>query len=180
MALDLGFWIDHYVLFEQLEAEDISNQSDLVQNFDEQYFPTLIDKVEDNGKTLISLSATGILFHQRSRLQFQKQKNTPLSFVPQTDTPPDQKPIRIRDDHGKDVLLEFANKLVRSPYITKVVNSLPFNPKQANPIRQTSEEGMIEFVLTWTDPGFGLCLQTTGRNLRETNAIAIHLVNQFT
>ncbi|NBD31911.1 MAG: putative CRISPR-associated protein [Cyanobacteria bacterium] len=180
IALDLGFWIDHYVLFEQLEAEEILKKAALADDFDEQYFPALIDEVEDEGTILVTLSATGILFHERSRLQFQKQKTTALSFVPQTDTLPEKKPIHLREDHGQDVLLPFAKKLTRSPYITKVINSLPFNPKQANPIRKTSADGIIELVLTWTDQGFGLCLQTTGRNLRETNAIAIHLVNKFT
>ena len=180
VALDLGFWIDHYIIFEQLEAEDVLDKSELLQTFDQKYFPTLIDEIEENGRSWISLSATGVLFHQRSRLQFQKQETTVLSLVPQTDTVAEQKPIRLRDDHGKDILFDFAQKLIRSPYITKVVNSLPFNPKQVNPIRQTFHNGVIEFVLTWTDAGLGLCLQTTGRNLQETNTIAIYLVNEFT
>ena len=50
---------------------------------------------------------------------------------------------------------------------------------QSHPIRNTDPEGRVEFVLSWTDPGYGMVIQTTGRNLAETNAIALHLVEKF-
>ena len=180
IALDLGFWIDHYVIFEQLEAEETLVKSDLAYNFDSDYFNTLIDEEKIDEIPVISLSATGMLFHARSRLQFQKKQTAILDLIPQDNTSPNHKPISLREDHGKDKLIAFSQKLVRSPYITKVINSLPFNPHQNNPIRRTYSDGRVEFVLNWTDQGLGICLQTTGRNLAETNTIAIYLVEKFT
>lgn len=46
------------------------------------------------------------------------------------------KKIDLRDDHGKDVLLEFSKKIVRCPYIDAVINSLPFNPCNRKFIRR--------------------------------------------
>ena len=179
IALDLGFWIDHYVVFEQLEAEETLVKSDLIYEFDQTYFSTLIDEEMIDNKAVISLSAMGILFHARSRLQFQKKQTAILDLIPQDHTPPENKPISLRHDHGKDKLLTFSQRLVQSPYITKVINSLPFNPHQNHPIRRTYPDGKIELVLTWTDAGLGVCLQTTGRNLAETNTIAIYLTQKF-
>lgn len=96
-----------------------------------------------------------------------------------TDLPLGQKEIRLRDDHGKDVLLRFAKKLVWSPYIIKVINSLPFNPHDHHFIRHCYEDGRIEIVLVRTDQGLGLVVQTTGRNMVETEAIAKILDEEF-
>jgi hypothetical protein len=90
---------------------------------------------------------------------------------------PKDKKIKLRDDHGKDVLMDFAQKLVNSPYIEKVVNSLPFNPNARELIKQVYPDGKIELVLTYTDKGLGLVVQTTGRNLKETTEIA-EIINQ--
>lgn len=179
IALDLGFWINHYLVFEQLEAEETLQKSELLQTFNERYIATLIDEEWIDNVPVVSLSATGMLFHQRSRLQFKQQKTALLSLIPQTDISPDKKTIHLREDHGKDILSAFAKKLVQSPYITKIINSLPFNPYQNHPLRATKENGIIELVLTDTDQGLGLCVQTTGRDIKETSAIAIHLVDKF-
>lgn len=95
----------------------------------------------------------------------------PVELI-KTDIPPEKKPINLRDDHGKNILMQFARKLVESPYIIKVINSLPFNPNYRHFIRQIYSDGKIEIVLTGTDEGYGLIVQTTGRNLQETKRIA--------
>ncbi|MEC4985352.1 MAG: putative CRISPR-associated protein [Oscillatoria sp. PMC 1068.18] len=182
VALDLAFWLNNYVIFEQLEAEGIIAKSELENNINNEYFSSLIDEEKDgkNEKiSYISLSAMGILFNERSRLQFAKQETTLLSLIPQDDTPPERKQINLRDDHGKDILQAFGEKICRSPYVKKVINSLPFNRYSVNPIRRTTSDGIVEFVLTWTDVGIGLCIQTTGRNKAETNSIAIYLKDKF-
>lgn len=96
-----------------------------------------------------------------------------------TDLLPARKEIHLRDDHGKDVLLRFAKKLVRSPYIIKVINSLPFNAHERNLIRDCYEDGRIEMVLVRTDQGLGMIVQTTGRNMGETEAISKILREEF-
>jgi hypothetical protein len=82
------------------------------------------------------------------------------------------KKISLRDDHGKEVLKEVAARLIRSPYVTEVINSLPFNPNARSFVKRIYPDGRIEVVLIWTDQGLGMVVQTTGRNLRETQAIA--------
>lgn len=79
--------------------------------------------------------------------------------------------IHLRDDHGKDVLEEHAKKLLHSPYVKSIINSLPFNSNTTRYIWQIKENGIINIVLHWTDNGYGMAIQTTGRNIRETQAI---------
>ena len=181
VSLDLSFWLDNYVLFEQLENEQTAEKSKFEPelNLESKYLQSLIDTDTIDDVTLVSLSAMGVLFNERCRLQFAKKETAILSLIPQDDTNPENKVINLRDDHGKDVLLAFGRRIRRSPYVTKIINSLPFNSKQINPIRRTFENGIVEYVLTWTDKGLGLCIQTTGRNLAETNTIALHLTKEF-
>ena len=181
VALDLAFWLNNYVFFEQLESSQILEKSDVEHNLENEYFPSLIDEEEmSEGVCVVSLSAMGMLFNERCRLQFDKQETTLISLIPKDETDPEHKPINLRDDSGKDILEAFAKKIRRSSYVKKIVNSLPFNPSQINPIRRTYPNGIVEFVLTWEDKGLGLCIQTTGRNLAETNSIALHLKKEFT
>lgn len=56
---------------------------------------------------------------------------------------------------------------------------MPFNPKEKNFIKQCYPNGQIEVVLTETDNGLGLIIQTTGRNLRETKLIAQKLYEKY-
>ena len=91
----------------------------------------------------------------------------------------EDKCISLRDDHGSDVLYEFAKKICRSPYVEGVVNSLPFNPKEKKFIRRVREHGLVECVLNWTDAGYGMVIKTTGRNIRETEIIAKQLEKEY-
>lgn len=92
---------------------------------------------------------------------------------------PDQKHISLRDDHGKDKLLAFSKRLQQSKYVVSIINSLPFNPTAINLIKKVYSDGKIELVLYWEDKGIGIIIQTTGRNVRETKAIAEILKNEF-
>lgn len=91
----------------------------------------------------------------------------------------EEKKIHLRDDHGKDKLLEFSQKICGNKYVTEVLNSLPFNPHDRKFIRNVFPDGKIECVLCWTDKGYGIVIQTTGRNLRETERIADILKEEF-
>ena len=46
-------------------------------------------------------------------------------------------------------------------------------------IRTVKDNGLIEIVLTNTDKGLGLVLQSTGRNMQETQEIAKILEEQY-
>ena len=75
--------------------------------------------------------------------------------------------------------MAFAKKLVVSKYIVSVINSLPFNPRAINLIKEIYPDGKIELVLYWEDKGIGLIVQTTGKNYRETEEIARILKDEF-
>jgi putative CRISPR-associated protein (TIGR02619 family) len=179
ISLDLAFWLNHYQVFEQLEVSQMIDRASLETELENHYFESLIDEEVIDDLSYVTLSAIGELFHERCRLEFAKQETTILSLIPIDGTDPTKKVINLRDDHGKDVLQKFAEKICRSKYVKKVVNSLPFNSKQCTPIRRATADGLVEFVLTWTEKGYGLCLQTTGRNQAETNSIALHLQQEF-
>ena len=72
-----------------------------------------------------------------------------------------------------------ARKLIQSPYVVGIINSLPFQPNAKNYIHQVKSDGTIEIVLTDTDKGLGLAVKTTGENLRETKRIAEILQNKY-
>lgn len=90
-----------------------------------------------------------------------------------------EKKIALRDDHGKDKLMSFSKKILKSPYVISVINSLPYNSAERNFIRKVYPTGNIEIVLTDTDMGLGLVVKTTGRNLRETKTISEVLKNNY-
>lgn len=83
-----------------------------------------------------------------------------------------QKKIHLRNDHGIDKLKDFSKKLVQSPYVVEIVNSLPYNSRRKKFIKKIKEDGLIEIVLPWTDQGLGIVVRTTGRTKKETNKIA--------
>lgn len=106
------------------------------------------------------------------------EEKKPIELIKSKISSNDKK-ISLRDDHGKDKLLHFSTKIVNSQYVDSVVNSLPFNPSENNFIRRVYPNGQIEIVLTDTDKGFGIIVQTTGRNIKETEAIGRILENDF-
>ncbi len=99
--------------------------------------------------------------------------------IQETTVSPDAKALSLRDDHGKDKLKAFSKKVLKSKHVVSVINSLPFNPTDINLIRQIYPDGKIELVLYWESAGYGIVIQTTGRNYRETEAIAKILKREF-
>lgn len=89
------------------------------------------------------------------------------------------KRIALRNDHGMDVLETFSKRLLRSPYLIGVVNSLPYNPHERRFIKKVRENGLIEIVLPWTDEGYGMVVKTTGRTIAETEKIAEIIEEEF-
>lgn len=102
----------------------------------------------------------------------------PIELI-STSRSPMEKKLKLRDDHGKDVLTAFAKKLFRNKYVEEVVNSLCFNSFDRQFIRRINEDGIVECVLYWYDEGYGLAVKTTGRNMKETQAIAEILDKEY-
>lgn len=91
----------------------------------------------------------------------------------ETDILPQNKKIKLSGDHhGNDKLEVFARKLFRSRYVKEVINNIDFSPTAVNLIKEKYTDGTIDIVLYWEDAGYGMKIQTTGRNYRETEAIA--------
>ena len=92
---------------------------------------------------------------------------------------PDQKRLKVREDHGKDILEAFGKRINLSPYVYGVINSLPHNSEKRKFIHAVKPDGKVEIVLPWTDKGYGLVVQTTGRNMKETEVIAEILKKRY-
>ncbi len=89
------------------------------------------------------------------------------------------KRIILREDHGIDKLQRLADRMVQNEYVNGVINSMPFNPHTSRFLRRINKNGTVEIVMHWDDRGIGMVIQTTGRNYRETKAIAEILRDQF-
>lgn len=108
----------------------------------------------------------------------QTDRLKPIELI-ESEIHPEKKSISLRDDHGQNVLHAFARKLCQSPYVIRIINSLPYNSQETQFIRAVRDNGLIELVLTDTDKGLGLILQSTGRNKRETEKIANILKEKY-
>lgn len=106
------------------------------------------------------------------------ENKQPILLI-ESDIAPKDKKCELRNDHGKDVLTRFSKLIFQSKYVESVINSMPFNRFERNFIRRIYPDGKIEIVLTKTDQGLGMIVQTTGRNLRETTEIARILESKF-
>jgi hypothetical protein len=95
----------------------------------------------------------------------------------QTDIAPQDKDLHLSPHHGQKELQDFWERLRESPYVVSA-KSTKWGGKQF--IRKTHSSGEIEIVLTETQKSYALMVQTTGKNIWETKAIAEKLKNQFT
>ena len=86
------------------------------------------------------------------------------------------KAIHLTSHHGQQELNALWNKLKKSPYVTDAL-SIEWGGKRF--IRKTYSSGAIEIVDNSTDEGYALLVQTTGRNMRETDAIAEILKERY-
>lgn len=93
---------------------------------------------------------------------------------------PTEKIIKLSGDHhGNDKLEAFAKKLFKSEYVESVINNIDFSPKAIKLIKNIFPDGKIEVGLHWESAGYGMVIQTTGKNYRETEAIAKILEKEF-
>ncbi len=91
----------------------------------------------------------------------------------------EDKRIHLRDDHGKDVLEKFADKILKETYIAEIVNSLPFDSESNEFISRICDNGLIEVRLIRTDKGLGMVLKTTARNHMEATYMAADLQQKY-
>jgi hypothetical protein len=97
----------------------------------------------------------------------------------QTTIHPKKKNVHIPKHHGYKILYKFSQELCQNEYIESIINSLPMNSKEDKFVIESKRDGIIHLRLHWTDEGFGIAVQSTGRNIRETNAIADIINRRF-
>lgn len=85
----------------------------------------------------------------------------------------------LRDDHGKDVLVNHAKRLCNSEYVEGILCSLPFAPNHRMYVKNIRQDGSVDIVLFWDDRGLSMRIKTTGRNIQETAAIAAILKENY-
>lgn len=179
VSLNLGLWLEHYELFESLEDTEPLSDEELQTCKPPEAIRDLLDEVVIDGQKYWELTAVGHLFHERSRYYFHRHDTT-LSSCHKEETSPEKKKINLPGTHhGNDVLMSFAKKLTQSPYVKEVISSIEYQPRRTKPIKRVHPDGRIEIVMTNTDAGYGLVIQSTGTKKAETRAIAIHLEERF-
>lgn len=140
----------------------------------EKHIKDLFDICTENLNGQYTISVIGCMLWDI----YQENKNVELIEDP---TPYYQKPICLGnvEHHGNDILMNFAKKLVQSEYVKEIIKSNPYESYEREFIHQVYNDGKIDLVLTNTDRGLGLKIQTTGRNLKETRRIADILKEKF-
>ncbi|MDN3512489.1 MAG: putative CRISPR-associated protein [Candidatus Jettenia sp.] len=141
---------------------------DMVDFYEREKFTSLIE--EEGG--LVTVSPIGLILWERYKKDF------PPHLV-RINKKPEDKKIDLRDDHGRDVLMRWAKRLVNNPYVEEIVNSLPFSPRTTNPIKKVCDNGFVDIVFTKTDAGYGMVIKTTGRNKKETEEIVKILMERY-
>ena len=139
-------------------------------------FPLRIEGEESRNATILSVSCPAHFEHPDFTAW--KLQHTPVCLVT-CGIAPSCKKIHVGAHHGKDILTQFAQRLVHSPYVIEIVNSLPWQGSASNFIHAIRDNGLIEIVLVTTDKGFGLLVKTTGRNEKETAEIGRILKAQY-
>ena len=89
----------------------------------------------------------------------------PLKFRPSNLTI-DTKKVSLRDDHGKDKLMELSQKLKKEQYVAEIVNSLPFK-RGIHKKTDWTGDGILEVRLLDEKNKIGVAVRTTARNELE-------------
>lgn len=94
----------------------------------------------------------------------------------ETTLKPDEKDIHLADHHGKDELKALCDRLKHNEYVI-AMRSTDWGGKTF--IRKIHKNGVVEITLFKSKRKYALWVQTTGRNYRETEAIAIKLRERY-
>ncbi len=106
------------------------------------------------------------------------EQRTPLKLE-ECNILPENKLYKFRDDHGKEKLISLWNRLRNCGFIISAINSLAFNPNGKEFIEKCFDDGKIHIRLVKSDAGYGMVIQTTGKNKCETTAIGEIIMQQY-
>lgn len=94
----------------------------------------------------------------------------------ESDIAPDKKKIHLADHHGRRELAELWDKLKNSPFVTEG-RSTEWGGDTF--YKKPQKDGKVDIVHLRSNRRYALQIQTTGRNLRETIAIAKKLEERY-
>jgi len=106
------------------------------------------------------------------------EQRTPLNLE-KCNIEPERKSCKFRDDHGIDKLTLLWKRLRNCEFIISAINSLEFNPNGKEFIETCFDDGKIHIRLVDSDAGYGMVIQTTGKNKRETTAIGEIIMQKY-
>ena len=89
---------------------------------------------------------------------------------------PNEKDIHLANHHGKNELQSLCRKLKHSEYVVSMRSNY-YGGKSF--IRKVNKNGVVEITLVNSQRKYSLQIQTTGRNYRETEAIAKKLEKKY-
>lgn len=92
---------------------------------------------------------------------------------------PEKKKKSFRKDHGIDKLTDVWNRIRHCEYVVSAINSLEWNSYGTKYIEKCLPDGIIYIRLIDSDKGYGMAIQTTGTDIRSTEAIGEILAEKF-
>lgn len=142
--------------------------------WDRPNLPVIIE--QENNKSVVNVLniSTKLSFEIEEIAVFVENLGTIVLI--KTDLKADEKKIHLADHHGKADLKTLCDQLKHNPYVVEM-RSTNWGGKDF--IRKIHKDGIIEIVLIDSQRQYALWVQTTGRNLRETKAIAEILEDRF-
>lgn len=91
----------------------------------------------------------------------------------------DLKTVKLRDDHGKNLLEKFSSKIIKESYVVSVINSLPFECNIRKMTRIKEDCSLIEVRMLSTENKIGIVVQTTAQNGLEAAYIAADIERKY-
>lgn len=131
---------------------------------------------EDQGGDVLNISSEESFSNKKIQDFFEEVND--LSLL-ETEILPEDKKIHLADHHGKKELKALCNQLKNNAHVIEMRSMEWCQGKCDKFIKKIHSNGVIELVLHKIDKKYGLWVQTTGTNLRETTKIAEILTSKY-
>lgn len=142
--------------------------------------PTLTISIDTNGN-IVNEEVLNIAKQERfedADLQLFFENYGEL-VLPETDIAPANKKYNPGSHHGIAELTALCKQLIHSPYVIEMHSMEWCKGKCYDFIKNFYKDGVVEIVLTKTQRRYGLWVQTTGTNYRQTKAISEILEEKY-
>lgn len=136
--------------------------------------PIIVEKNDSSEIHLIPNVFDESCFDEKGIVEFVENLGE-LELIETTLTP-DEKDIHLADHHGKDELKALCDRLKQNEYVM-AMRSTDWGGNTF--IRKIHKNGVVEITLIKSQRRYALWVHTTGRNYRETEAIANRLRERY-